>query len=205
MVTGSRAISVSAVNKSAALSDLLQRELDYENENYEKPELAKAPTGWKLEETAGDTHITLTKQHNDETIQVDVMVNSQPDVDEGGSPFAEDGELEDEEGDVDVGVLFNVSVTKGDKALVFECKSDGAYFDVEHCSLEPAKDDDVDESKYTGPVYPELDEELQNAFRAYLAERGIDAGLGAHVLQLVHDKEQREYMAWLGQVKSFIA
>ena len=40
-------------------------------------------------------------------------------------------------------------------------------------------------------VYAELDEELQNNFAEYLAERGINEDLGAFLLQLMHDKEQR--------------
>lgn len=40
-------------------------------------------------------------------------------------------------------------------------------------------------------VYAELDEQLQTDFSAYLAERGVTEDLGAYLLQLMHDKEQR--------------
>jgi hypothetical protein len=49
----------------------------------------------------------------------------------------------------------------------------------------------VEDSAYTGPVYEELDEKLQASFQQYLAERGVDEALGAYVLPLIHDKEQR--------------
>lgn len=50
---------------------------------------------------------------------------------------------------------------------MFECISDGSYLDIRHISLEPAGGLDS-ETAYTGPVFAELDEELQNAFREYL-------------------------------------
>jgi hypothetical protein len=40
-------------------------------------------------------------------------------------------------------------------------------------------------------VYGELDEQVQSGFGEYLAERGINEELGAYLLQLMHDKEQR--------------
>lgn len=54
-------------------------------------------------------------------------------------------------------------------------------------------------------MYAELDDELRNSLEAYLEERGVNIELGAYIIQLVDDKEQREYMAWLGRLKSFIA
>lgn len=52
-------------------------------------------------------------------------------------------------------------------------------------------------------VFEELDDELQQQFMSYLAERGIDQDLGGYLLRLVHDKEQREYMYWLERVQDF--
>lgn len=77
------------------------------------------------------------------------------------------GEDEDEEADDSADVNFNVTVTKGDKALVFECISDGTYVDIRHVSFEPASGLET-ETAFTGPVFAELDKELQNAFREYI-------------------------------------
>jgi ATP-dependent RNA helicase UAP56/SUB2/complement component 1 Q subcomponent-binding protein len=57
---------------------------------------------------------------------------------------------------------------QADKALVFECVSDGTYLDIRHVSLEPAEGIDSD-TVFTGPVFSELDNELQDAFREYVA------------------------------------
>lgn len=36
-------------------------------------------------------------------------------------------------------------------------------------------------------------------------QRGVSAELGAYLLPLIHDKEQREYVGWLEQVAAFAA
>ncbi len=53
-------------------------------------------------------------------------------------------------------------------------------------------------------VYEELDESLTKAFEEYLRERGVDEALGAYLVEAVHDKEQREYQAWLERVQTFL-
>ncbi|KAL4427157.1 hypothetical protein ABPG77_001161 [Micractinium sp. CCAP 211/92] len=184
--------------RSFSLLEALRSEIGYEKESYEQPPEVSAgpPAGFTLTESRGDTLMTLTKQHGGETVTVDVMVNDQP----------EEELVQDEESgavDADVGVVFTAAVTKGGKSLVFECKSDGQYLEVLHASLEPA-DGEVEDSAYTGPVYEELDEELQAKFEQYLAERGITQELGAYLLPLIHDKEQREYMHWLEGVEAFV-
>ena len=54
-------------------------------------------------------------------------------------------------------------------------------------------------------MYEELEEELKGSWESYLEERGINAPMGDYLLQLAHDKEQREYMSWLQKVKTFVA
>jgi hypothetical protein len=135
----------------------------------------------------------------------------------GGDDGGDDGDddEDDEDDDEDPGdVAFNVTVAKGASgpALVFECVSDGTYVDVRHVALESkagsggavAGGGDDDDAAYSGPVFDELDEELQDAFRAYLEARGVDEDLGEYLRWLLVDKEQREYTAWLEGVKRFV-
>ncbi|KAL0043316.1 hypothetical protein WJX79_001306 [Trebouxia sp. C0005] len=197
-----RHFNSSAVVRSA-LTDILQEEIKYEEDNYQPPEEVSAgpPENWQLTETPGDTHMTLTKKNGSETIHIDLMVNDQP-VDPG-EVFQDAAGEGDDQVDVDVGVVFNASVTKGEQTLVFECKSDGTYLDINHISLEKT-DEEPEESQYTGPVYAELDERLLQEFPAFLEERGVDADMGAYLLGLVNDKEQREYRSWLSNVQNFL-
>ena len=53
-------------------------------------------------------------------------------------------------------------------------------------------------------VYNELDDRLLKEFPAFLEERGVDADMGAYLLGLVNDKEQREYRSWLDNVQKFL-
>lgn len=195
-----RHFTPSAATKTS-LTDLLQSEIDHETETYQPPEelAGGPPSPWQLTETPDDTHMTLSKSYNNEELRVDITVNEQPGEDE--SQFEDPSEQEDPE--VDVGIVFNATVIKGDQALVFECKSDGEYLEILHVSLENA-DEEEEDSVYTGPVYSELDEKLLMEFPAFLEKRGITPEFAGYLLALVSDKEQREYTKWLGNVKTFL-
>lgn len=58
---------------------------------------------------------------------------------------------------------------------------------------------------YMGPVYEELDEELQATFSKYLEERGIDTALATFLPDYVDYKEQKEYVNWLKDVNEFVS
>ncbi|SPQ24684.1 57533ffb-1750-4ace-bf02-ee2ad8da7cc7 [Thermothielavioides terrestris] len=57
---------------------------------------------------------------------------------------------------------------------------------------------------YPGPPFGSLDEDLQILMERYLEERGITQALALFAPDYMDVKEQREYMAWLKNVKSFI-
>jgi hypothetical protein len=176
------------------LAQSLKEELKFEKAEYKPPsEVARGPPApFALTEQDGDTLLTFKRTYKDEEVFVDLQVNNQP------APEFEEGE-----GDLST-VVFNVSVQKGDNALVFECESDGTYMAITHLSMEP-KAGVPSDSFYTGPVFEELDEELQKEFKSYLEERGINEDFGEFLRHLLYDKEQREYMNWLKKVHDFVA
>lgn len=68
--------------------------------------------------------------------------------------------------------------------------------------------DDIEDQKdprYTGPVFQELDDTLQQAFIDYLEERGVTAELGEFLRLYALDKMAVEYQGWLGKVKDFVS
>lgn len=183
------------------LSSILSQEIKHEQTVYEQDEaLAQGPPApFKLTSSPGDTTVTLTREFKGEKVSIDASINMQDTL---ALPFDNDAssdEPEDEPNDI----TFNVSVSKAGKALVFECISDGTYVDIRHVSLEPESGVES-ETSYTGPVFGELDDELQNAFRAYVAERGVNEDLGEYLRHLLYDKEQQEYAHWLEGVNSFV-
>jgi len=57
---------------------------------------------------------------------------------------------------------------------------------------------------YPGPPFGNLDEDLQILVERYLEDRGIDHTLAQFVPDYIDMKEQKEYLAWLSNVKGFI-
>ncbi|KIZ03538.1 hypothetical protein MNEG_4420 [Monoraphidium neglectum] len=197
-----QAFSSSGPALSDDLHSLIKRELQHEQTTYEQPEpLAKGPPApFTVSGAPGDGTVTLKRDYKGETISVDAAVNLQEGVPQ---EFEEGEEDEGDEGELGSEVTFNVTVTKGESSLVFECVSDGTYLDVRHVSHEPAGAPES-ETAYTGPAYDELPVPLQEAFGSYLEERGINEDLGEYLRHAVYDKEQREYIGWLERVKSFL-
>ncbi|KAL8840597.1 MAG: hypothetical protein Q9170_001283 [Blastenia crenularia] len=57
---------------------------------------------------------------------------------------------------------------------------------------------------YTGPPFGNLDEDLQVLLERYLDERGVNTALALWVPEYIDWKEQKEYLRWLSNVKSFV-
>jgi hypothetical protein len=120
------------------------------------------------------------------------------------------GEMEELEEDVLSPVVFTVNITKEEKMMTFQCEADGTDIVIRQVSLADAEELEEDEdgmefAPYTGPVFDELDETLQQAFADYLEERGITADFGVYLMELVHDKLEVEYMNWLQRARSFVS
>ncbi|KAL8944773.1 MAG: hypothetical protein Q9216_000195 [Gyalolechia sp. 2 TL-2023] len=73
--------------------------------------------------------------------------------------------------------------------------------------LADAKTAELDWSRrnlYTGPPFGNLDEDLQILLDRYIEERGIDTALALWIPEYIDWKEQKEYLSWLSNVKSFV-
>ena len=189
---------------SDALLEELQKEVAHERSNYTQSSADAPPEPWSLTEVEGDTLMTLTRSFGKETVCVDIMINDQLEKEEQPIYFEDEetGEIE-----VDVSVDFVVSILKenSDLELVFECSSDGSFIEIIRVSLEPEDEDDADdEALYTGPIFDELDDTVQDAMYAFLEERGVTADLGEYLIGLSTDKEQRLYMDWLDDMSRFL-
>lgn len=60
------------------------------------------------------------------------------------------------------------------------------------------------ERALTYAEFDTLDSVVQDAFQAYLAERGIDAALSNFIVSYSEFKEQKDYVGWLADVKEFV-
>jgi hypothetical protein len=195
-----------ASSSASSLLDEIVKESQHERSAYQTPQDVQSgpPEPFSLTEVEGDTLMTLTRQYGDETVCVDIMVNDQLEKDEEPVAFEDEetGEIE-----FDVSVDFVVSILKNDcdYELVFECSSDGSFIEILRVSLEPEDEDEAeDEALYTGPIFDELDDTVQDAMYAFLEERGITPTLGEYLINLSNDKEQRMYMDWLDNMARFL-
>merc|ERR1712190_142737 len=59
-------------------------------------------------------------------------------------------------------------------------------------------------SSYHGPDFEDLDDKLQEAFDEYLGELGMGSDVCDFVDAMAVDKEQREYVNWLKNAKTFL-
>ncbi|CAA6662151.1 unnamed protein product [Spirodela intermedia] len=59
-------------------------------------------------------------------------------------------------------------------------------------------------SRYRGPSFSCLDPDLQDAFKDYLVDRGVNAELTNFLLLHLRQKEQDQYLNWLHGLENFL-
>ncbi|KAK2362615.1 Mitochondrial glycoprotein family protein [Trifolium repens] len=60
-------------------------------------------------------------------------------------------------------------------------------------------------SIYRGPLFSDLDINLQKAFKEYLVEKGIGESLTNFLLHYLHTREQKQYVNWLKTGEAFLS
>ncbi|KAI0165185.1 mitochondrial glycoprotein [Hypoxylon sp. FL1284] len=133
---------------------------------------------------------------------------------EGEEALGEEGEGEGEDAEAPVPCRLNVVVEKpGKGALNIEAMAQDGQVLVENFyyfkNAEMAHGNSAEiahraQDIYPGPPFGSLDEDLQILMERYLEERGVTQALAVFVPDYMDVKEQREYQAWLKDVKSFV-
>jgi len=112
-------------------------------------------------------------------------------------------------------VRCSISITKdaGPGALTFDAMAQEGLFVIENISFYAdgklgtemtAEADWKRRGLYIGPQFETLDIGVQEEFIRYLQERGINDDLASFIPELIEQKEQKEYVKWLGKVKGFV-
>lgn len=186
--------------KAAAGSDTVLKEI--------AAEFAK----FKLSDSPGSARFTLERKFGSQEITVAVDCNGV----EVDSETEEEGGAEGEE---DEGLVlgYRVLITIKDSSKPSVLQFGGVatdYLQVHRVTCSPAGSepsaDDIfsgqeDKPFYQGPVFDDLDENLQNGVYSYLFERGMDDEFAAKLSEYANAKEQQEYCHWLGKVHEFVA
>lgn len=214
------ALASTAKDSSQNLVKCIEKEIEYENGAAEPEmpsELQKflANSPFKLaKESSGLNEVTLTRKYGNET--VNVVFNIVPES-TGEEMLIEDEQeepMEDtimsmtvdvtkKDGDKDLGTMTFYAVTGGEDGFFInevEFSQDSKLI-----KAETAENDFNRKSRYMGPRFDELDEELQNEFAYYLEDRGVDGSLCEFIQNYAEWKEQNEYKDWLVKVKDFIS
>lgn len=120
-----------------------------------------------------------------------------------------------EEGETSFPARVNVTIEKagGKGALQIETVAQDGMIVIDNVYFFPSADladaptaekDWARRALYTGPPFGNLDEDLQVLLERYLDERGVNTALALFVPDYIDFKEQREYLRWLSNVKSFV-
>jgi complement component 1 Q subcomponent-binding protein len=130
-------------------------------------------------------------------------------------PFDEDAFLEDQAQDDDEeeepaqAVRFGVTVSKGGKTVVLQCRSGGdGEISVEGVTVRDGESEDallalaggesLNAALYQGPEFTELAEDLQESFQQYVVQEcGVDEDVAAFIAMYADYREQAEYVTWM--------
>lgn len=130
--------------------------------------------------------------------------------------LADDDAPESEEGSEEPNFVVTVNVTiekPGKGCIQIDTSAQDGMINIENVhyfkkgELADAQTAELNWSKrnlYAGPPFGNLDEDLQVLLERYLDERGVNTALALFVPDYVDFKEQREYLSWLSNLKSFV-
>jgi len=213
----------SSGNIDTELVHKLDEEILYEksNDEPEQPSFIQEfleANSFKLEDKPGMDEVTLTRTFGNEKIRVLFAIsdiNNAAEDDFADVP-ADDVESDEEDvAPVSFPVRASVTIEKDGKGAVTidTVAQDGAiviesvlyYKDGKLATEQSAEADWQRRGLYIGPQFSELDEGVQALFERYLEERGINTALANFLPDYVEYKEQKEYLQWLQNVKSFVA
>ncbi|KAI4595106.1 Mitochondrial acidic protein mam33 [Pestalotiopsis sp. 9143b] len=187
---------------------------------------------FELIDTPGKEDVILKRKFGNETITVsfsisdltnyepdlynedDAMTDEQFENPESQRAAEESEGLEGEESDAAPPCRLNVVVEKeGKGALNIEATAqegqimvDNFYYydNAKFAHSENAEVAHQAQDAFPGPPFGTLDEDLQILLERYLEERGVTQALAVFVPDYMDLKEQKEYSAWLKNVKTFI-
>ncbi|GAB2288565.1 hypothetical protein Dimus_022894 [Dionaea muscipula] len=184
-----------------SLLAVIESEIKCAEETEEPTQASDIPAEFpfKIEDNPRQHTITLTREYNGETIAVEV---SMPDLVTGEEDDEDD--KDDDERTTQSSIPLIVSVVKpGGPSLEFACTAYADEITIDSLSLKsPDSDDQI---AYEGPDFSDLDENLQKGFLKYLEIRGIKPSTTNFLHEYMIQKDSREYLRWLVDLKKFVS
>ncbi|THU72995.1 hypothetical protein C4D60_Mb04t18130 [Musa balbisiana] len=203
----------SAAKKPATDADLLrviESEIKCAEETDDHDRVEEVPDGFpfEIQDEKGMNTVTLKRSFQGENIEVIVSMPSlvtgeEPDHDRVGDDDIEDGDQEEKPGQSSVPLTVNISKGNG-PSLEFSCTAYADEVTIDSMSVRENKESDDEMLAYEGPDFNDLDENLQKAFYKYLEIRGISPMTTNFLHEYMINKDSREYLWWLKNLKQFI-
>ncbi|CAJ1328532.1 unnamed protein product [Effrenium voratum] len=194
-----------SLSSAAKVAKDLQAEIGHEEEQYQQAKEIKkflSGTSFKFVETEGDVNMNLEKEVGDMLVKIEWQLTS---------PFDPTADVE---GEQEGGQEYEAT----DFCITMESKSSGAGVSF-YCSTQTGEDhryvignvksfasteEKNGDSSYNGPEFEDIDEKLQESLDELLSEVGMNSELCDFIDAMALDKEQREYIRWLRNVKGFM-
>ncbi|WVQ72466.1 hypothetical protein IAR50_002018 [Cryptococcus sp. DSM 104548] len=199
---------------SSALAAEHKYELEAANGEAEVPvfiEAFKAQGVWEIEDVAGSDDVVIVRKFGNETIKLTFQVSDLDAVTFDPEIPANDQE-EPVPGPASITCTLQITKHAAPSSLVVDLETCDEGFEITNVAIfekalaeaKGAEGDWERRSRYMGPQFDHLDETVQEAFGAYLAERGVDESLADFVLSYCEHKEQKGYINWLKEVRGFV-
>ncbi|PHU28003.1 hypothetical protein BC332_00096 [Capsicum chinense] len=178
-------------------SEILCAESVDEHDNQEVPE----GFPFKIEDHPGQETITLTREYQGESIDVEVHM---PDLVTGNEDEMENIPRDDSEraNQSQIPLVVRVSKKNG-LCLEFGLTAFADEIAIDSLSIKDPKVAE-DQIAYEGPDFSDLDENLQKAFHKYLEIRGVKPSTTNFLHEYMINKDTGEYVMWLKNLKKFI-
>ncbi|XVE69254.1 hypothetical protein DITRI_Ditri09bG0137700 [Diplodiscus trichospermus] len=185
-----------------SLIRVLDSEIQYAEESDDHDQVEETPSGFpfEIEDTPGLQTVRLTREYDGEFIKVDVHM---PDLVTGDEQEGDEDEDDDSEKPSRSSIPLVVTVSKkSGPNLEFSCTAFPDEIAID--SLSVRNPDSEDDLAYEGPDFHDLDENLQKAFHKYLEVRGIKPSTTNYLHEYMINKDSREYLRWLKNLKKFV-
>ncbi|KAJ6824513.1 uncharacterized protein M6B38_379570 [Iris pallida] len=193
-----------AIPVDETLKKVLDTEIKCQEQEGVQDQVTEMPEGFPFEivDTPGDQTIILKRDFAGENIQITVLMNDDDEMEEDG-----DGSEDNDNNDTSIQPTLSlvVNIDKGvGHTVEFCCNLNSDELSIESMATKKNGENDNEEAAYNGPEFADLDESLQKALHKYLKERGIEGSLFDLLHEYMMNKDEREYLMWLKNMKGFI-
>ncbi|PIA54605.1 hypothetical protein AQUCO_00900874v1 [Aquilegia coerulea] len=201
-------LKFSSLSTQSKTDQKLVNILDSEIESAEEDgdvESDEIPDGFPFEikDDPGKQTIMLGRNYQGEDIKVVVHMPGPVEEEEQEDEDGDKNESHEDDGQTCISMIVSVAKGRNEPCLEFGCTVYPDEISIDSLSV---KDPDTseDDLAYEGPNFSDLDENLQNAFQKYLEARGIKPSTTNFLFEYMSNKENKEYLNWLKNVKYFV-